>query len=75
MMNIPTGFIEASLAGPGETMATLIAADQIAAIKEGSRYSGTTKTLIVLRCSETLQLSTMFETFVERLSQTLEKDN
>ena len=74
-MTSPAGFIEATLAGPGETTATLIAADQIAAIKQGSQYSGTTKTLIVLKCGETLQLSTAFETFVERLSVVTEKDD
>ena len=66
-MTAPIGFIEATLAGPGETMAALIAVDQIAAVKEASKYNGTTKTLVVLRCGETLQLSTAFETFVERL--------
>lgn len=49
-------------------MAALIAVDEIAAIKQGSQYGGTTKTLVVLKCGETLPLSTMFETFVQRLS-------
>ena len=66
-MTVPTGFIEASLAGPGEMTAVFVAVAEIAAIKEGSQYSGTTKTLVVLRCGETLQLSTEFATFVERL--------
>ena len=69
-MTVPTGFIEASLAGPGETMATFIAVAEIAAIKQGSAYGGTTKSLVVLRSGETLQLATEFETFVGRMAGT-----
>lgn len=73
-MTAPAGFVEASLAGPGEVMAAFIAVAEIAAIKQGSAYGGTTKSLVVLRSGETLQLATPFSSFVERLSVITEGD-
>ena len=46
-MNAPRGFVEASLAGPGETLETFIAVAEVAAVKQGSQYGGSTKSLVV----------------------------
>ena len=73
-MTAPAGFVEASLADATETLATVIAIGEIAAIKEASTYGHKVKSLIILRCGQVVQLATPFSKIVERLSQTLEKD-
>ena len=74
-MTAPHGFVEATLSSVGETLAVLIAVDQIAAIKKASSYGLAVKCLVVLRSGEIIQLSTPFGSFVERISQTQEKDS
>ena len=69
-MNIPPGFIEATLSDPTESLQVVIVVDQIAAVKMASQYGRTTKVLVILKSGETLQLSSPFDSFVERLKST-----
>ncbi len=73
-MNIPHGFVEATLSDPTESLPVVIDVGEVAAVKQASQYGRTTKILIVLRSGETIQSSTPFDAFVERLSQAVEKE-
>ena len=73
-MNIPHGFIEASAFDATETLAIVIAAAEVACVKEASSYAGSVKALVVLKGGDVLQLATPFSSIVERLSVITEGD-
>ena len=73
-MTAPTGFVEVSLADTTETLACVIAIDQIAVVKEASSYGLAVKSLVVLECGQVIQLATPFSSIVERMAAATEGD-